>query len=200
LVPGMTVTAPKDGAEMLGLLRTAVAHTSGPFSIRWPRDTVPAEVPAISEIAPVPYGTWEVLRKGEGIAILATGTMVLPAVEAATKLGEEGIYATVVNCRFLKPYDRAVFEDVVNTHAVVLTLEEGALMNGFGAFMAREINSFTGPRAVRVDSMGLPDRFIEHGSREELLAELELDTAGIVARVRSLAETVQIRQTSQESA
>jgi 1-deoxy-D-xylulose-5-phosphate synthase len=73
-------------------------------------------------------------------------------------------------------------------------------MNGFGAFMAREINSFTGPRAVRVDSMGLPDRFIEHGSREELLAELELDTAGIVARVRSLAETVQIRQTSQESA
>ena len=131
LVPGMTVTAPKDGAEMLGLLRTAVAHTSGPFSIRWPRDAVPADVPAISEIAPVPYGTWELLRNGEGVAILATGTMVLPAIEAATKLGEDGIHATVVNCRFLKPYDRAVFEDVVKTHAAVLTLEEGALMNGF---------------------------------------------------------------------
>ena len=200
LVPGMTVTAPKDGAEMLGLLRTAVAHTSGPFSIRWPRDAVPADVPAISEIAPVPYGTWELLRKGEGIAILATGTMVLPAIEAATKLGEDGIQATVVNCRFLKPYDRAVFEDVVNTHAAVLTLEEGALMNGFGAFMAREIDSFAGPRAVRVDSMGLPDRFIEHGSRAALLAELELDTAGIVARVRRIAETAPIRRTSRESA
>jgi 1-deoxy-D-xylulose-5-phosphate synthase len=105
-----------------------------------------------------------------------------------------------VNCRFLKPYDRAVFEDVVKTHAAVLTLEEGALMNGFGAFMAREIDAFAGPRAVRVDSMGLPDRFIEHGSRAALLAELELDTAGIVARVRSLAETAPILRASRESA
>ena len=199
-VPEMTVTAPKDGTEMLGLLRTAVSHTSGPFSIRWPRDTVPADVPAISEIAEIPYGTWEVLRKGEGIAILATGTMVLPALEAATKLDEYSIHATVVNCRFLKPYDRAVFEEVVKTHAAVLTLEEGALMNGFGAFMSREIDAFTGTRAVRVDSMGMPDRFIEHGPRAALLAELELDTAGIVARVRSLAETAPILRASRESA
>ena len=199
-VPGMTVTAPKDGVELLGLLRMGVARTEGPVSIRWPRDAVPAEVPPISEIPAVPYGTWELLRKGQGIALLATGTMVLPAVEAATRLHEDGIHATVVNCRFLKPYDRAVFEEVVRTHAAILTLEEGAVVNGFGAYMAREIDTFAGARAVRVESMGLPDRFIEHGSREELLGEIGLDTAGIVARVRMIAESVPIRRAARETA
>jgi 1-deoxy-D-xylulose-5-phosphate synthase len=199
-VPGMTVTAPKDGREMLGLLRSAVEHTSGPFGIRWPRDTVPEEVPPIAQIAAVPYGTWEVVRKGQGVAILAVGTMVLPALAAAAKLGEDGINATVVNCRYLKPYDRAVFEDVVGSHAAVLTAEEGALTNGFGAFMAREIDAFAPGRAVRVDSIGIPDRFIEHGSREELLAEIGLDTAGIVGRVRAIAESVPMRRPARESA
>ena len=197
-VPGMTVTAPKDGAEMLGLLRTAVAHLSGPFSIRWPRATVPAEVPPIAEIPSVPYGTWELLRKGEGIAILAVGTMVLTALEAATRLAEDGIHATVVNCRFLKPYDRALFEEVVRNHAAVLTVEEGAVLNGFGAYLARELDA--GARTVRMDTMGIPDRFVAHGGRAGLLTELGLDVAGIVARVKALAETVPIRRAARESA
>ena len=199
-VPGMTVTAPKDGVELLGLLRTGVAHTKGPFSIRWPRDAVPAEVPPIREVPPVPYGTWELLRKGSGVAMLATGTMVLSALAAATTLAEEGIHATVVNCRFLKPYDRAMLEQVAATHAAVLTLEEGAVLNGFGAYMARELDALAGPAAVRVEAIGIPDRFIEHGSRKELLAEIGLDAAGISARVRTLAETVPIRRVVRESA
>ncbi len=199
-VPGMTVTAPKDGVELLGLLRTGVAHTKGPFSIRWPRDAVPAEVPPIREVPPVPYGTWELLRKGSGVAMLATGTMVLSALAAATTLAEEGIHATVVNCRFLKPYDRAMLEQVAATHAAVLTLEEGAVLNGFGAYMARELDALAGPAAVRVEAIGIPDRFIEHGSRKELLAEIGLDAAGISARVRTLAETVPIRRVARESA
>ena len=93
---------------MLALLRTAVAHTSGPFSIRYPRDTAP-DVPAhISRIEPVPFGTWEILRRGADLAILAVGTMVLPALEAAEALAADGVSATVVNCRFLKPVDEAV--------------------------------------------------------------------------------------------
>ncbi len=199
-VPGMTVTAPKDGVELLGLLRTGVAHTKGPFSIRWPRDAVPAEVPPIREVPPVPYGTWELLRKGSGVAMLATGTMVRTALAAATTLAEEGIHATVVNCRFLKPYDRAMLEQVAATHAAVLTLEEGAVLNGFGAYMARELDALAGPAAVRVEAIGIPDRFIEHGSRKELLAEIGLDAAGISARVRTLAETVPIRRVVRESA
>ena len=186
-VPGMTVTAGKDGSEMLGLLRAGLQHDGGPFSVRWPRDNVPAEVPHVSEIPAVPHGTWEVLRQGKGIAILAVGTMVLPAVEAAEALSAEGIQATVVNCRYLKPYDRPVFEEVARTHSVILTVEEGAVVNGFGSFMARELDAFLGRDEVQMDAMGIPDRFIEHGSRRELLREMGLDVEGITARVRRLA-------------
>jgi 1-deoxy-D-xylulose-5-phosphate synthase len=199
-IPSMTVTAGKDGAEMLGLLRTGVAHETGPFSLRWPRDAVPAEVPHISEIEPVPYGTWEVLRRGRGLAILATGTMVLPALDAAQELAARGVEATVVNCRFLKPYDRAVFEAVVGSHDAILTIEEGALTNGFGAYMAREIDTFRSGAALRVESMGIPDRFIEHGGRGELLAEIGLDTAGITLRARALAEAAGLTETARETA
>jgi 1-deoxy-D-xylulose-5-phosphate synthase len=199
-VPGMTVTAGKDGREMLGLLRAGVNHLSGPFCVRWPRDAVPAEVPPIAEIEPVPYATWEVLRRGSGLAILATGTMVLPALDAAQELAARGIDATVVNCRYLKPYDRAVFEEVVGSHDALLTVEEGALTNGFGAFMAREIDDFRPGRALRVGSMGIPDRFIQHGSRAALLGEIGLDAAGIAARARALAESARLSGTARETA
>ena len=199
-VPGMTVTAPKDGAEMLGLLRAGVDRLEGPFAIRWPRDAVPDEVGPMAGIEAVPHATWEVLRQGERLAILAVGTMVLPALEAADRLAEDGIRPTVVNCRYLKPYDRAVFEDVVGRHDAVLTLEEGQLVNGFGAFMAREIDAFAGERAVRVETMGLPDRFIEHGARKELLREVGLDVEGIVERVRTLDAGHPLRRTTRESA
>ncbi len=199
-VPGMTVTAGKDGREMLGLLRTGVSHESGPFSLRWPRDNVPAEVPSIAEIEPVAYGSWEVLRRGGRLAILAAGTMVLPAMDAAQELAARGIEATVVNCRFLKPYDRAVFEEVVRGHDAVLTVEEGTIVNGFGAFMAREIDAFRPDGGIRVGSMGIPDRFIEHGGRGELLAEIGLDVPGIVDRARTLAEAAGITGNARESA
>ena len=185
LVPGMTVTAPKDGSEMLALVRLGVSH-DGPYAVRWPRDAVPYEVPPLAEIPPVEYGTWEVMRKGGDIAILATGTMVLPAVDAAQRLAARGVEATVVNCRFIKPYDRAVLESIVAQHDKVLTLEEGAVLNGFGAYMAREIGELAGDQVVRVECMGVPDRFIEHGGRGVLLAELGLDVDGIETKVRAM--------------
>lgn len=199
-IPGMTVTAGKDGSEMLGLLRAGVAHDGGPFSVRWPRDAVPADVPPISEIEAVPYGTWEVLREGSGIAILAVGTMVLPALRAATDLAEAGIDATVVNCRYLKPYDREVFERVIGSHGLVLTVEEGTVVNGFGSFMAREADAFLGRGEVQMDALGIPDEFIEHGSRKELLRELGLDAEGIAARVKRLAEVHGLTGVARESA
>src|SRR5690606_6816319 len=105
-VPGVTVTAPKDGAEMLALLRLATERNDGPWSVRWPRDAVPAAVPHLSEIPPIEPYTWEVLRNGPDCVFLATGTMVLKSLAAAESLASEGIRCTVVNCRFLKPYDR----------------------------------------------------------------------------------------------
>ena len=199
-VPGMTVTAPMDGVEMLGLLRTGVDHLDGPFAIRWPRDAVPAEVPPMADVPAVPFGTWEVVRKGSGLAILAVGTMVLPAVAAAQRLSAEGTEVSVVNCRFLKPYDREVFERIVASHEAFLMVEEGTVVNGFGAFMAHEITSFAGERSVAVEAMGIPDRFIEHGPRKELLAEIGLDADGITAVARGIVGRRGLHQTARETA
>ena len=199
LTPGMTVTAPKDGAEMLALVRLGVEHEDGPFSVRWPRDAVPAEVPHVSEIPAVEYGTWEVLRRGYDIALLATGTMVLAALEAAQALSARGIQATVVNCRFLKPHDRGVLREVAEGHGKVLTVEEGAVLNGFGACMAREIDALNVGHEVQVRCLGLPDRFVEHGARGVLLRELGLDAEGIVTEARRLLGDV-VSAASVESA
>lgn len=185
-VPGMTVTAPKDGAELLALLRLGVTHETGPFSLRFPRDNVPEPVPPMAEIPDVPYGSWEVLRKGKDLALLAVGAMVLEARKAAEELAEDGIQVTVVNCRFLKPFDTEVLKQVLAGHDRVLTVEEGAVANGFGAFLVREMAGMEEARGVRVETLGIPDHFVTHGSRAELLREVDLDARGIEERVRRL--------------
>jgi len=186
-VPGMTVTAPKDGAEMLALLRLATRSADGPWSVRWPRAAVPAEVPHVDEIPEIQPHRWEVLRNGGDCVFLATGTMVLSALEASDRLADDGIRCTVVNCRFLKPYDREVFAEMVRSHPWVVTVEEGQVANGFGAFMAREIDALDLEDPPRVSALGIPDGFVEHGSRQELLSELGLDPDGIAAFIRRAA-------------
>jgi 1-deoxy-D-xylulose-5-phosphate synthase len=193
-VPGMTVTAPKNGQEMLGLLRTAVAHDGGPFAFRYPRDAAPDIVPPIAEIEAVPYGTWEIVKRGAvtrdsagGLAILAVGTMVLPSVAAAEILAADGISATVINCRFMKPYDEAMLSDVVAEHRHVLVVEEGTVVNGFGARMSSVIARLD-PK-VHVMAHGVPDAFIEQAPRARQLAEVGLDAMGIAARARMLRQT-----------
>jgi 1-deoxy-D-xylulose-5-phosphate synthase len=185
-VPGMTVTAPKDGSEMLALLRLATQANDGPWSVRWPRAAVPEKVPHVSEIDAIEAHTWEVLRNGADCVILATGTMVLSSVAAAELLDARGVRCTVVNCRFLKPYDRDLFDEMVRSHPAVLTVEEGQISNGFGAFMAREIDALDLPTPPRVSALGIPDAFIAHGARDGLLREIGLDPAGIAERVRAL--------------
>ena len=184
-VPGMTVTAPRDGAEMIGLLRCALARSEGPFSIRYPRDKAPAEPPPAAEVAAVPYGTWEVLRRGKnGVALLAVGAMCAPALEAAQRLGAEGLDVTVVNCRFLKPVDRAALAVLLKEHRVLVTVEDGVVVNGFGASLARLVQD-EAPE-VRVVAHGAPDRTYEHAPRAQQLASAGLTADGIAARVRAL--------------
>ena len=179
-VPHMTVTAPKDGAELIGLLRCALAHEDGPFSLRYPRDKAPAEAPPAAEVAPIPYGTWELLRKGKHCAILAVGVMCKPAMEAAEELD-----ATVVNARFLKPMDREMLDALVRDHKLLVTVEDGVVVNGFGAALAGVVQT-TSPD-VRVVALGVPDRTYEHAPRAQQLAEVGLTGAGIAARIRALA-------------
>ena len=192
-VPGMTVTAPKDATEMLGLMRTASEHTTGPFSIRYPRDAAPDIAAPMSGITAIPYGTWEVVRKGAGardanggIAILAVGTMVLPSVAAAEKLAEEGINATVVNCRFIKPHDEEMLKGIIAENRNVLVVEEGTVVNGFGAHMSAVISQMD--PAVHVVAHGVPDEFIEQAPRARQLSLVGLDAPGIAARVRQIRQ------------
>ncbi len=187
-VPGMTVTAPKDGAEMLALLRLGVRQEKGPYSVRWPRDSVPEPVPHLTEIPDIEFGTWEVLREGSSLAIFAVGTMVLEALTAAEVLAGEGIETTVVNCRFLKPLDEAVLSKVLQDHNKILTVEESAVVNGFGAFLSRAVEQHPLGRGVSVRALGIPDKWVEHGGRAELLREIDLDAQGIAKQVRELSQ------------
>jgi 1-deoxy-D-xylulose-5-phosphate synthase len=183
-VPGMTVTAPKDGDELIGLLRAGLAHSGGPFCTRYPRDKAPADPRPAAEIPAVPYGTWEQLRSGREVAILAVGTMVLPAVQAAKLLAAEGIECTVVNCRFLKPLDTAMLDALTARHHTLVTVEEGTIVNGFGAYLAETLQT-THPE-TRVVALGVPDRLVEQAPRAEQLENFGLTAGGIARRITAL--------------
>jgi 1-deoxy-D-xylulose-5-phosphate synthase len=183
-VPGMTVTAPKDGDELIGLLRTAMAHTAGPFCTRYPRDKAPADPRPAAEIPAVPYGTWERLRSGKDVAILAVGTMVPAAVAAAELLAADGIDCAVINARFLKPLDLSLLELLLQEHRILVTVEEGTIVNGFGAYLAETLQT-THPE-VRVVALGVPDRLIEQAPRAEQLELYGLTAAGIARRITAL--------------
>ena len=182
-VPGMTVTAPKDADELVGLLRTGLQH-DGPFATRYPRDKAPSDPAPAARIAPVPFGTWEALRSGKDVALLAVGTMVQPALDAAALLAAEGVEATVINCRFIKPWDQIMLESVAHDCKLIVTLEEGTVVNGFGAMIARELQ--TSHPEVRVTCLGVPDRLIEQAPRAEQLARFGLTGTGIAARILAL--------------
>ena len=184
-VPHMTVTAPKDGAELIGLLRCALKHTEGPFSLRYPRDKAPGEAPPAAEVPAIPYGTWELLKKGKDCAILAVGVMCKPALEAAELLAADGFDVSVVNARFLKPMDREMLDALAQSHKLLVTVEDGTVVNGFGAALAALVQT-TAPD-VRVVALGVPDRTYEHAPRAQQLADVGLTGAGIAARIRALA-------------
>jgi 1-deoxy-D-xylulose-5-phosphate synthase len=183
-VPKMTITAPKDADELTGLLRLGLEQEKGPFCIRYPRDTIPAAASPVAEVPAIEHGTWEVLREGREVALLATGTMVLPALEAAERLAAQGVEATVVNCRFIKPLDEACLARLFPGHEFALTVEEGTVVNGFGAFVRSRIGEAW--PTVRTASMGIPDTFVTHGDRAELLAEIGLTPDGIAERAAAL--------------
>jgi len=189
-VPGLVVSAPRDGKELCDLLYTGLLQRERPFAVRYPRDGVPAARPVSEAFEEIPIGSWEVLSEGRGVAILAIGTMVETARTAAALLAGRGISPTVVNARFLQPMDEALLRDVLSRHEVVVTAEENVLEGGFGARVARWAHEAleTGPR--RWIHMGIPPVFIEHGSRERLLESAGLDPDAMVRRILSAVSAV----------
>ena len=132
----------------------------------------------------MPYGTWEQLRSGREVAILAVGTMVLPAVQAAELLAAEGIECSVVNCRFLKPLDIAMLDALTARHHTLVTVEEGTIVNGFGAYLAETLQT-THPE-TRVVALGVPDRLVEQAPRADQLETFGLTAGGIARRITAL--------------
>ncbi len=181
-VPGMTVTAPKDADELVGLLRTALDH-DGPFSTRYPRDKTPGDPNPVASVPAVPYATWEALRPGSEVAILGVGTMALPALDAAQLLAAEGIDAAAINARFLKPLDEAMLGELLATCRLVVTVEEGAVINGFGAMLAARLER--SHPAVRTLALGVPDELMAQAPRARQLEHYGLTATGIAEAVRA---------------
>ncbi len=189
-VPGMTVAAPKDADELVGLLRTALVH-DGPFSLRYPRDKTPIDPNPVASVPPVPYGTWEMLRPGGGIAIVGTGTMALAALEAAHQLAADGIDAAAVNARFIKPMDETMLAELAATCRILVTCEEGSVVNGFGASLAARMQ-LTHPE-VRVVVLGIPDELVVQAPRSDQLDRYGLSPRRIAASARAALTFAAVR-------
>jgi 1-deoxy-D-xylulose-5-phosphate synthase len=180
-VPGMVCMAPKDEAELRDLLATAVAHEDGPTMLRYPRGAGPG-VDLRPGFRRIPLGSWERLREGDDVALLATGAMVAVATEAAESLVRDGFSVEVINARFIKPMDESLLLSTARRVGGLVTLEDNVLDGGFGAGVL-EILADRGLQ-VPVKRFGLPDRFVNHGTREELFEELGLDAPAVAAAVR----------------
>lgn len=185
MIPNMIVMAPKDEDELKDMLYTAYLENK-PCSIRYPRGGAKG---AMNNEFPkkIPLGSWEKLEDGEDIAVLAVGTMVSQALKAKDILKRSNINPMIINARFIKPLDHAVLEDIIQRKIPVLTIEEGCLMGGFGQTINSYINS-RGYNGNKIKTLALPDQFIQHGPRNKLLAENNLDSEGIVKAVRSLID------------
>ena len=157
------------------MLRWALEH-DGPVAIRYAK----AAAEAIARTAlPVELGKAEVIGQGKDGCLIACGSMLIPCAEAAKRLAAEGVDLGVINARFVKPLDGGTILATVADMPLVVTVEEGVLMGGFGSTVL-EAAADTGLNTIHIHRLGIPDRFIEHGPRTELLADLGLDAAGIV--------------------
>ncbi len=181
--PNISIMAPADQHDMRLMLEFALNHDSA-TAIRYPKGVSPE---IAREPAAVEYGKSEVLSTGKDGTILALGAMVEPSLKAAEKLQADGLDVGVVNARFVKPLDEHVMTDVLRNSPFVVTVEEAALIGGFGSavleFAAeRRLNS------SHVCRLGIPDIFVEHGERSELLCDLGLDADGVYRACKDMAQ------------
>jgi 1-deoxy-D-xylulose-5-phosphate synthase len=192
-VPNWVVMAPKDGNELKNMLCAAVAWDKGPLAIRYPRSPIPDMI--TEDFGPLEIGTWERLRRGEDVAILAVGSMVHPALEAAGELEKEGMGVEVVNARCVKPLDEELLGSVLESFDKIITVEENALSGGFGSAVLEFAETHDFHRA-RIKRLGIEDSFIEHGSRNQLLADLGLDKEGIIRTAKGMQESLATSKTA----
>jgi 1-deoxy-D-xylulose-5-phosphate synthase len=181
-LPNIVLMAPRDEAMLVHMLRTAVAYDDGPIALRYPRGNgVGVDLPEQPE--PIEVGTGEILREGKRVAIVGYGSGVSKALEAADLLAQNGLEATVADARFAKPIDRGLMGQLAAEHDLLVTVEEGVLAGGFGTAVWEALSD--GGAAPRILRVGLPDRFVTHGTPSLLHEEVGFTGERIAERIES---------------
>jgi 1-deoxy-D-xylulose-5-phosphate synthase len=182
MIPGMVLMAPRNGEELRDMLWTAVHQRGRPVAVRYPRANIPEDALPDREPRLLEIGQSEQLRAGGDVAILSLGTMTAPALAAAETLAAQGVSATVVNARFVCPLDERVILGLARSVGRLVTIEENVPMGGFGSAVSEclDRNGLSTTAQLR---LALPETFVGHGKRDELLAIVGLDAAGIARRV-----------------
>ena len=177
-IPDLVIMAPTDEDECRQMLYTGFTHP-GPAAIRYPRGTGPGRIPT-KEMTAIPIGKGEIVRRGERVAILVFGTLLTPALVAAKRVN-----ATVANMRFVKPLDEDLVKQLAKSHDLIVTLEENVVAGGSGSGV-NELFATSDPQQNRPSllNLGIPDRFLDHGSQSEVLADCGLDPEGIYKAIR----------------
>jgi 1-deoxy-D-xylulose-5-phosphate synthase len=181
-IPNLTIMAPADENECRQMLSTGF-QLPGPAAVRYPRGTGPGVVVG-NDLTTLPVGKAELRREGRDVALLVFGSPLPAALEAAERLD-----ATVVNMRFVKPLDEDCLVDLAARHRLLISIEDNAIAGGAGNAVAEALAAHG--ISVPLAMLGIPDRFIEHASREQQLAECGLDADGIYQRVqREIASAI----------
>ncbi|HHM05883.1 MAG TPA: 1-deoxy-D-xylulose-5-phosphate synthase [Gammaproteobacteria bacterium] len=177
-IPNMVIMAPADENECRAMLSTGISLNQ-PAAVRYPRGAGPGAT-IRDTLTPLPLGRGELRRQGRGIALLAFGSLLAPALEVGEALG-----ATVANMRFVKPLDEALVEELAHSHELLVTLEENAIAGGAGSAVGEALAR--AGLTVPLLHLGLPDRFVDHGRHSDLMAQCGLDSAGILAQIEAFA-------------
>jgi len=188
-VPNMVVMAPKDENELQHMVKTCLSY-EGPATVRYPRGSAWG-IPLDPRPNSLPLGQGEVLREGTDIALVAIGVMVMPAMQAAERLAEDGISAAVVNARFVKPLDADLIARIARQVKCLLTVEEGCRMGGFGSAVLEALSErqmFNLPTRI----LGLPDKYIEQGPQDLLRASYGLTAEGIYEEAKRLLAAAEL--------
>jgi 1-deoxy-D-xylulose-5-phosphate synthase len=173
-IPNMAIMVPGDESECAALLQTAYEH-EGPAMVRYPRGAGPGVAHSLP-VQSLPFGRGEIRREGQRVALLVFGSLLATAAQVAEQLD-----ATLVNMRFVKPLDEALVRELADRHQLLVTLEENTLAGGAGSAVTEYLQQLS--HEVQVLNLGLPDRFQDHASHEEQLAEAGLDRQGILQAI-----------------
>lgn len=177
-VPGATIFAPRNEAELRNMLYTAMYDIDGPSFIRYPRGKGTG-VELSEAFESVPLGVPEILKKGSTCAIVSVGNACEPAMQVAEELANDGLRPTVVNARSVKPLDETIYKKIFSSHDFVVTLEYNTVTGGFGTSLSELLSRLQLPKPPSILHLGLPDQFVEHGSIDILLRNTGLDTESI---------------------